>query len=99
MTAPQHAPWFGTTPEAILRAESMLLALSEGRLADIGAIIASDDGDANPHAATHTFVALLTMADRLADYGARIGEHTHRDLLRETARTVAQAIYTTTEGK
>ena len=90
------ALWFVTHPEAVLRAESALVALHEDRLNDLGQILAADYADtADPDAPKHTLVALLTMCDRLVDFGARDGEHTHRQIIRETARTVAAAIYTT----
>ena len=88
--------WFATTPEAVLRAESILLAFHEDRLEDIGTILALDYGpDAEPGSAVHVVVALITMADRLADYGSNTTEHAHRALLRETARVVAEAVYNT----
>jgi hypothetical protein len=89
----QDQSWFNTTPEATLRAESILVAFHENRVEDIGAILTTDYdkvGNTDPVA---LLVALVVMADRLADYGAAIAEPTHRELLRTSAATVAQAVY------
>jgi hypothetical protein len=89
----QDQSWFNTTPEATLRAESILVAFHESRVDDIGSILTTDYdkvGNTDPVA---LLVALIVMADRLADYGAAIAEPTHRELLRTSAATVAQAVY------
>lgn len=88
--------WFTTNAESILRAESMLTAFHEDRLEDIGAILAQDYSaeGANP---LHTVVALVAMADRLADHVARIETVEHTSALREVSRVVAEAYFQTTE--
>lgn len=85
--------WFTTTPEAILRAESMLAAFDEGRFVDLGEIFAVD----NP---VLVLVALIGMCDRFVDYIAttsRPTTPTHRAIRREAARVVATALYTITK--
>lgn len=93
-TKPAH--WFTTTPEAVLRAESMLVAFAESRVDDIGAILAQDY-TAEGASPLQTVVALLLIADRGLDYAATETGHTQRDLIREAARVVAQAYYQTTQ--
>lgn len=91
--------WFTTNPEATLRAESALVAFYEGRPSDVAAILAlAFADDAEPDAPKHMLVALLGMVDRLADHAAANSEHTHLEVIRETARIVAAAYYLTTEG-
>ena len=96
MSDPNHAPWFHTTPEAVLRAESILNAFNEGRTAHIGEILAADYSDEPPPGgAVAVVVALIAIADRLADYGANLEEPTYPELIRDAARIVAQAHYET----
>jgi hypothetical protein len=83
------AQWFVTTPEATLRAESVLVAFHEGRTEDIAQTLVSQ----GENDAVALLVALIVVADRLADYGSALAEPTHRELLRDAARTVAEAVY------
>lgn len=94
MTTPTD--WFVTTPEATLRAESILTAFHEDRLEDIAATLTTDytAEDANP---LQTVVALVAMCDRLADHVARIEAVEHVGALREVARVVATAYYDNNE--
>lgn len=89
--------WFTTTPEAVLRAESILTAFHEGRLEDIGATL-STDYTAEGASPLQTFVALVTMCDRLADHVARIESAEHTEAIREAARVVATAHYDHEKG-
>lgn len=90
------ADWFTTTPEAVLRAESVLRAFHEDRLEDIGSTL-SQDYSAEGASPLHTVVALLVMCDRLADHVARIEGVDVPDAVREAARVVAEAYYRKTE--
>lgn len=84
--------WFQTTPEATLRAESILHALHEDRIADIGRILATDySDDAPPGGPVALLVALVAMADRLADFGAAVGQVPHDELVRDARVLVAKA--------
>lgn len=87
--------WFTTTPEASLRAESVLIAYHENRIGDIGTILAADyDGTgASP---LDLVVALIAIADRVTDYAAAQMDHQYPDVIREAARIVATAVYATT---
>lgn len=90
------APWFATTPEAVLRAEGILVAFLEGRLDDIGTTLAQDYAEgATP---LHTVVALIAMCDRLADGFAQAHGFEQREVIREAARVVAAAYYSTTDN-
>lgn len=95
MTTPTD--WFSTTPEAVLRVESILQAFHEGRTDDIGTTL-STDYTAEGASPLQTFVALVCMADRLADHVARIEAVQHGNAIREAARVVATAYYDTTKG-
>jgi hypothetical protein len=90
---------FETTPEAILRAESVLVAYLEDRIQDIGLILAQDYADADPQALVQLSVALAIIANRLADYSGELAEPTHRELLRDAARIAATACYLFEEGR
>lgn len=88
---------FATTPEAVLRAESVLAAFHQGREGDIPAMLTTDQqGDTDPW---QLMVALIAVADRLADYAAGVHAETTGTpaeppaLIREACRVVAQAVY------
>lgn len=98
-STPNFAPWFHTTPEAILRAESILLAFHENRTGYIGDILAADySDDPPPGGPVALLVALVVMCDRLADYAASLPEHEYGPVVREAARVVAQATIEAANG-
>ena len=94
-TDANHAPWFHTTPEATLRAESILRAFHENRTAHIGDVLAEDITNPPPGGPVALLVALIAMADRLADYAATASGQAHADVIGEARRIVATAHYDT----
>src|SRR5699024_5033630 len=84
--------WFHTTPTAVLRAESIVTAFREDRVGDIGLYLAQDHHpDADPLGPVHVLVALIALADRLADHAVTQLGYDYQSLVREAARVVAQA--------
>lgn len=99
MTDPRPAPWFTTTPEQVIRAESLLLAMAENRIDDIGAILEQDFADdADPQSPVHMLVALISMAERITDFASRVSVYTPAEIIRETTRIVSTAVYMTQEN-
>ena len=75
-------------PEAVLRAEGCLAAFRESRTADAAAILATDYAEPGGRGALDTFVALLCMADRLAEHAAHLTGTSPAAITREAARIV-----------
>lgn len=92
--------FFSTTPEAVLRAESILAAFREGREGDIAQTLMLDAEGGATSDPWHLMVALIVIADRMSDYAARMYSETQGtpveagDIIREASRVVAEAVYT-----